>query len=373
MFAAVILSLAAAMAQGDDASIHDAASLVALMEALLQPVEDFRCEFEGRRSYGGVLAEEEQKHKRANQDGLAETFGGLYIWRRGGDVYLNNFQKSVASNEITRVDLAVRSRDRKVESYRRVNDRAVGGGEIRSFDDPNARSYGAIGAVFLLEKLKEFAENNAYESTIADDQLDGLKYKVLNVYLKLKHKPNALVHRFWVDIHKSGHVVRAEDYIAGKLSGVSEFQLKRFTVKSSEVWMPVAGELKGYVGLVDRKPVWYDEPTSIQNIYIINGTLAFNQHPGPQTFTLKYRPGTPISDHIRKLSYQYGQQKLPDNPSTRETEKMLVEQVRQANEQNRTLVAAPIEGWEWQRWAVGVMCLLVVVSCYLLWAQRRSG
>ena len=124
---------------------------------------------------------------------------------------------------------------------------------------------------------------------------------------------------------------------------------------------------------MDKEFVWSEEPTSILSLYIIDGTLAFNRHPGPPTFSVKYKPGTPVSDHVRKLSYQYGQQKLPENPSTSETEKMLVEQVQQANEQKHTLVAAPVEGWAWPRWAVGVMGLVLATSLYLLWAQRRSG
>ena len=38
--------------------------------------------------------------------------------------------------------------------------------------------------------------------------------------------------------------------------------------------------------------------------------MEFNKRPGPEVFTIKYKPGTPISDNLRKLQYEFGQQKI---------------------------------------------------------------
>jgi hypothetical protein len=40
-------------------------------------------------------------------------------------------------------------------------------------------------------------------------------------------------------------------------------------------------------------------PVNDAKIYIVAGTLEFNRHPPPSTFSAKYKPGTPVTDHLR--------------------------------------------------------------------------
>lgn len=370
MLIMVTLAFIAAVSNQGDSSIHDARSLIQVIEALMHPVADFRCEFEGRLSYSGVTAENEKD--RIAKDGLVESFGGVYVWKRGGDVFFTNFHKPAISNQITREDMAASSSKRTIEYYTRSNDKAVGRAEIRSFDDSNASDYGAMGTIFLLEKFREFAEKKTYETSITDDVIDGETFKVLNVFLKYDGQPNVLYHRYWINLRKNGHVVRAESYIENKMSARCDIELKRYSVQGEDVWMPAWGELKGYVGLSGQKPVWSDDPMSTQIIYIIGGTLSFNRNPPPETFSVKYKPGTPVSDSIRKLDFQYGQQKLPEKPTTRETEKLLAEQIRLAEEQQRMLVVAPVQGWESGGWLITGLCVLSVCLLVFLYVQRRS-
>ena len=66
----------------------------------------------------------------------------------------------------------------------------------------------------------------------------------------------------------------------------------------------------------------------------MNGTLVFNKHPGPETFNIKYKPGTPITDNLRKLEYEFGQQKVGPGSTTSmpEAENMLNEGLSEGRE-----------------------------------------
>lgn len=99
--------------------------------------------------------------------------------------------------------------------------------------------------------------------------------------------------------------------------------------------------------------------------------MEFNKKPGPSTFTLKHKPGTPISDQVRKLDYLFGQKQIGDRPTKAEAETMLNEQLAEAEEQRRGLVAVPREGIDWWPWSVAGLGLVLSASLTVLWLQRR--
>ena len=158
--------------------------------------------------------------------------------------------------------------------------------------------------------------------------------------------------RYWIDLHRNGHVVRQEEYLPplGMASRL-DITLGSFKVGGAQVWMPVSGETTGYTALLDKKAVIMDQPQSIEKIYVVGGTMEFNKHPKPEVFTIKYKPGTPVSDALRKLNYEFGQQKVAPRPTRSEVQEMLDEGIARAARQKSELVAAsPGEGFDWTPW-----------------------
>jgi hypothetical protein len=157
------------------------------------------------------------------------------------------------------------------------------------------------------------------------------------------------------------------------MSGRLGIKLAPFKVGDTEVWMPVSGEDAGYVALVDKKPVVTKEPTSLNTIYVLDGTMEFNKRPGREVFTIKYKPGTPISDNLRKMIYEFGQQKIGSKPTKAEAEKMLNEQVAKAEEQKAELVvASPSQGFDWSSWLAWGFGAILVTASVVFWIQRRG-
>ena len=72
--------------------------------------------------------------------------------------------------------------------------------------------------------------------------------------------------------------------------------------------MPVDGLASSYATLKDSKTVILEKPTVVERLYVSNGTMEFNRHPSRKTFTIKYKPGTPISDNLKKMNYDFAQQ-----------------------------------------------------------------
>ena len=82
-----------------------------------------------------------------------------------------------------------------------------------------------------------------------------------------------------------------------------------------------------------------DDPCEIKKIHVVDGTMEFNKHPGPEVFTIKYKPGTPILDDLRKLDTNTASRSR-GQPLKAEAEKML-KNSRQAEEQKK--------GWSWSQ------------------------
>jgi hypothetical protein len=156
-----------------------------------------------------------------------------------------------------------------------------------------------------------------------------------------------------------------------------EIHLARFEVGGSEVWMPGSGVGKSYWKWLDNprdKSTLSSTPVILTTLKILQGTMEFNTSLAADTFTIKYKPGTPISDQLSKVAYEYGQQKLPPQPSQSEVEAMLKEQVSQAQAQKKVLVAyTPSADWAWSRSLALFFAGLLVVSLVVIWGQRRGG
>ncbi|APW61434.1 hypothetical protein BSF38_02948 [Paludisphaera borealis] len=372
-----IMALTIVSAAADD-GIHDVRALVAAMEALQRPVADFRCEFEGTKVAKGEGADADEDFKlKTEANGLYDTFGGVFVWKQGGEMNIDALHRRAVDNIVSRELVLVRPREREVESHTRSNTTTIGHTEIRKLDHVPVCMYDSPAMYFLIDEIKRCIDLDFYKTSIANDQIEGRPVKALTVFLTFKGPkeiPDQLLMRYWIDLHKSGQVVRKEYYQDDVLGSRCEITLRSFKVGSEDVWMPVSADIKSYVKNVNGKPAVFKDPVLLQSIYAIDGIMQFNKHPGPDVFTAKYKPGTPISDHVRKLKYQFDEEKISPRPTMAETEAMLHSQLAKAEAQKNELVAAPLsEGFNWWSLSVAGMGAAVLASLAALWMQRRAG
>jgi len=364
---AVVLTMSSL---GDDsAALRDVRSLIDVIESLQQPIEDFRCEFEGSVQYKGNLAERQKGL--LGEGGLSETFSGVFLWKRGGDTHSDTLNRRAVDNAIAREVLVVRTKEQQSEEYRRLNDAPLGYSVIKSPKEANSWRLNSLGWIFLLDKIKAQVGEEGFDPSVSDEVVDGRPLKVLTI--KFKSIPDSLHFRYWIDLRKSGHVVRVEGFMPGKVrSSHMDIKLDPFKIGDAEVWMPVYGVTYGYVALENNVPVVVKEPTSIVTMYVVGGTMEFNKKLGPEAFRVNYKMGTPISDELKKLNIEYGQQKIGLKPSKADAEKMLKEQVAKADAQkNELIVAIGLGGFDWWPWAVGGLIIAVLASLVALGMQRR--
>ncbi len=191
-----------------------------------------------------------------------------------------------------------------------------------------------------------------------------------------------MLDRYWIDLRRDGHVRRLEDFDPHLLrdgkpvrARQSNFTLAPFKVGGNEIWMPVSGRDERYTILDPDKGEMVnreDDPWWREEMHVVNGTMELNKNPGPEVFTIKYKLGTPISDNLRKLQYEYGQQTIRAKPTKAEVEKMLKEQLTKAEEQKSELVVASMqEGFAWSTWLAWGFGALVIISSVALWIQSR--
>jgi hypothetical protein len=368
MFPTILSAFLTAFPGGDDPGRNDARMLIDTIESLQQPVEDFRCEFEGATRFKGKVAENEKD--KIGEDGLFETFSGVFIWKRGGDTHSDILLRKGGDGTLARESLVVRVREKQAEWYHRLNDAPLGYSVIEDPKKTNSWRSNCLGWIFLIDKIKRDVADESTDPSVSDDQIDGRPLKVLNI--ALKNVPDSLIYRCWIDLRRNGHVVRRETYRKKVMGSRLDIKLAPFKVGGAEVWMPVAGEGVGYGALVDRKPVITKEPTVLDSIRVVDGTMEFNKHPGPEAFTIKYKLGTPVSDRLRKLSYEFGQQQIGSRPTKAAAEKMLNEQVAKAEEQKAELVvASPSQGFDWSSWSIYLLGTIVLILLVALGIQRR--
>jgi len=127
----MILAVSLLAYPGDStAPSSEAQRLLDTIETLQQPIEDFRCEFEGSLRMQGRGAENEKKN--IDSEGRLLTYSGIFLWKKGGDTHLDCLQRRASDGRITREILVVRIRDRQAESYRRENDASLGSALIKT-------------------------------------------------------------------------------------------------------------------------------------------------------------------------------------------------------------------------------------------------
>ncbi len=342
-------------------------TLIATMESLQHAIEDVRCEFEGTTRF----TDPDHVKEKLGEGGVRDLFSGSFIRRNDGSVFIDSFRRMAADGKILRKTKAVRMAERQVEEYSRMNDAERGSGTIQPLEQTSAAFNESPTDLFLIDEVRRIVANTrAFKAAVHDDRIDGIPLKVIEFELVGAPRPTVAC-RYWVDLRRSGHVVREEVYTANKPRyGRRDITLAPFEVGGAKVWMPVSGEDLSYVTENIDHPA--SSPTVVQSVHIVTGTMEFNRRPGREAFTIKYKPGTPISDSIRKMSTEFGRQEIGRRPTKAAALKMLSEQVARAEAQKSELaVASPSGGPEWSSWAAWGLGAIAVAAAVAAWARGR--
>jgi hypothetical protein len=185
----------AAVRQGS--STLDVRSLPDLLDSLQSKIEDFRCEYEGTSHY---MYPSLRKLEQLKDDGLYETFSGVFIWKAGGDTVLDAFHRREPTHKIVRETLIVRGEE--AEHYLRLENEPLGGAEIDEASFTNADRSGSLGHLFLIDSIKRFLSSENFVASLEDTSFDGRPCTVLTIRLKPTGK---LYQRFWIDLKRGGH------------------------------------------------------------------------------------------------------------------------------------------------------------------------
>jgi hypothetical protein len=342
----------------------DGGSLIEAMDSLQPALRDFQCEFEGTFTW---LNDDAKKKLGLDATGVERSFGGTFIWQRGGNIYSNALIREEPSGVIKRWDFRIRPTTNEAEDYVRDLDQPLGAARIRRADTLEPQLSASYTKIFPIEDLKRLVRSKMWDFRVSDETVDGHALKVLTV---LVASTESIFERYWIDLERGGNVVRRESYtdFGKKRMGHSVITLKSFPVDGETVWMPISAVSEGYANSKDGKPM------NREILYVNEGTFRFNVNPPARTFTTQYDPGTPVTDTIRKLQYQFGQQKW-DNPIKAEAEALLKEQLALAEKQKKELFAQPLENrrFDWTTaltWIFGIAAL--ICSTLLILQRRRS-
>ena len=366
--------LLATFLAGQGSGSDQVSALIAAIDALQKPVEDFQCQFEGTIHFKGKLAEA----NRVGRDGLFETSSGTSIWKRGGYVRLESLVRceglegSPGVGQVARHSLAVWFQEKRAE-YDVLHDedpRGVRGGGTRNLKDGHIWSEG-LGKIFLIDEIKWYAADDRFELSVADGDLDGRSLRVLSV--AFKGQPGTILSKYYIDLRRSGQVVRATHHSEGNaLAGRLDITLASFKVGDAQIWMPVAGESTGFMALEDHHPVLMKEPQSVMRLHVVDGTMEFNKKHGLEVFRNTYKPAQPKTEGYRKLEGEYAWQQISLNPGNAELQRKYGEQSAAALGKNAQRTAAsPAARFGRAAWVILALGVSVLLACALAWAIGR--
>lgn len=333
----VLLGLGIHPSSGQPIDDHQ---LLRAIDALQAPLRDFYCEYEGERL--------EDKEVVGNESGRYRLYSGKFKFKQY-DKFINNIYNDFLATRInpqrrlsTETLLATEA---KFQVFNRA-DGATGGGLTRHVTASDLDITGSYGRIFLVRCLRELLKYSkkrlVYEGT---EEIDGAPCERYAIVLGREPYPieTGLVDRFWIDMGRNGHVLRHEEWNKGQLlTTASEIVLEDFGVGGDTIWLPVSGTVKSVDG---------DVTNSVENYRVLHGSVKINRGIRDAEFSIKYPVGTPISDHLRGVVYEFGQDRRPPPEDVTDAQARLQEALRKAQDTRSELVAASWSRGGWTNWA----------------------
>jgi hypothetical protein len=264
-------------------------------------------------------------------------------------------------NAINNVHKVIVCRDAKKEV---VTEGPYGnqGGEVgvnwaHAFDEP-----GSLENIMPVNAIRCYFTDTNYETKLDGvESVDGHACYKLAVHSRpdtaRKRRPvNSLIVVYWLDLERGALPLKIDWYLnRPKLhSRAVDIVLKSFEFPDKELWLPVEGK----VGPVDEDGSF--APT--QHIQVLQRSVRLSQL-SPDRFKASFKPGTPITDQLRRARYEFGQDLRAPAPTRGEAEKRLIEHVAEADAQKTALDASRTanEGVDW----VYPLALAVTSTCVI--------
>ena len=353
----------------------DGDELGRVLEAAWSPLRDFSLEYEGVIK-APSKAVQERIERDLGSEGVYDTFSGLYLRRSDGASLVDIFHRFAPENSLSRQTIAT-IRGRREEFFR--TDNRLKGGEIQpeSFAQQDLEcSYGRIFLYPFLRGLLSYPKTRAIREEAED--VHGHRCEVVSFPIGPQdHPEKGIIYRFWIDLDRGGNVLKRETTQGGGLfDRTSGIELKRFDAGGVEVWLPIRGVHEVFDGeRVDKVFRPNGEMNTVESYYLISGSARFNTGPPDARFSVNFKDGTMITDRLRKVQYEFGQDRRPPPTSRAESEERLEEHLAKADAQGDELQAMSRAraGAGWTAWVPWVTSLVAVVALAAVWLQRRRG
>lgn len=357
---------------------HDAASLIAAVDSMNARVVDYTCEFEGTEVEMGP-----------GDDGAAtgprpgRSYGGAFTWTARGDVRSDVYEHDPSYGRTTWKTVVRKAADGQFATTIRANDDPFVNSSVTPENASHFDMDSRCGQLDPLGRIKQHLSSPDIEAEVEGEEIDGRPMQRLTLFGKGKDSGRIVREKYWLDLARSGRVVRAEWYLLGRKAVEWDFELRPFEVDGEKIWRPISGSMKNYMGNLIRemnesgvaRPVDVaiaTEPARTESLRIAASTLRFNQAPAESAFTPRHNPRAPVTKSIRALKDLYGVKKPPDRPSRGEAQGLLAQRLADAEEREAELVALPPVsslGWPWAPLAFGAAS---VVLASILAIRRRA-
>jgi len=364
--------------QSPGVGFRDAASLIAAVDAMNARVLDYTCEFEGAEVELGPGGGDAETGPRPGR-----SYGGAFIWTARGDVRSDVYEHDASYGRTTWKTVIRKADDGRFATTIRANDDPFVNSSVTPENASHFDMEGRCGQLDPLGRIKQHLSSPDIEAEVEEEELDGRPMQRLTLYGKGMGSDRIVRAKYWLDLARSGRVVRAEGYLLGRKAVEWDFELRPFEVDGEEVWRPISGSMKNYMGNLIRemdesgvaRPVDVaitTEPARTESLRIVASTLRFNQAPPKSAFTPRHKPQAPVTKSIRALKDMYDVKKAPERPSQSEAQGLLAQRLADAERREVELVALPPVsslGWPWAPLAFGAAS---VVLASMLAIRRRS-
>jgi hypothetical protein len=336
--------------------------LLRMIDALQSPLSSLYCEYEGERL--------EDKQAVGNDTGLYQRYSGIFRYK-AKDKYVNDIYLDYLANKINPKRRIATQSILSTESGTQIFSRANGSSgmvEARHVTSVDFEVTGSYGTIFLVRSLRENLKFDKKRLVVEGTEVVGgtpcERYAIV-----MGEKPysieTGLVERYWVDFSRNGHVLKKEWWNGGRLLNVvSEIELKSYGGESERVWIPVKGKSTNLYNGVKTSEEYY---RVLQGSVRVGGIIPDRQ------FTVRYPVGTPISDQLKGVFYEFGQDRRPPPETSSEAQARLNENLAKAAEGRAELVAASWSrgGWiNWALWGPLFASLVAAVFALVLYVVR---
>ncbi len=320
-------------------SEDDGAAFLAVLDSLWSSLGGIACEYEGQEVY---LDQQIAKNANLEADGVYDSFSGSLRWRGDGFSRLEIYRAVGPKKELAREILVVRGEESEI--YTNPGDPKAGAGYVQDSRRQNLSRPASVGLIFQVDALRGLLKNPhisfKHEGV---EKVDGHECQVVAFYFPDKKWPHQ---RFWIDVNRGGHSLKRELYgDEGRLATRTSVRLRKFQCATGGadpgVWLPASGDHEVYPSAETASRTTADprSPWSATHLDVIPTTVECKVRFPDSVFVINYRPGTPVSDALRGVMQEYGQQLAGKKRITRrEAESLLEEQLKATADQREDLM-----------------------------------